>query len=128
MANSQQAQVRTANKHQKPCPEYRIDDKVWLFTKNIHTERLSKKLDHKRIGPYKVIKLVDSLYRLELPTSIQIHNVFYSNLLKLAAKDSLPGQINDSPPPVVVNDKEEWEVDDILNAKKHGRRVLFRAK
>ena len=130
MAKSQQAQVKAANRHQKSSPEYRVGDLVWLSTKNFHTERPSKKLDHKRIGPYRVTELVGSgsAYRLDLPASMRIHDVFHSSLLRLAAEDPLPGQHNDPPPPVVVNGEEEWEVDDILDAKKHGRRVLFRVK
>ena len=54
--------------------------------------------------------------------------MFHPSLLRRAAKDPLLGQHNDSLPPVIVNDEEEWEVDNILNAKKHGRRVLFRVK
>ena len=128
MAKSQQAQMKTANRHRKPSSEYKVGDLVWLSTKNIHTERPSKKLDHKRIGPYKITGLVGSSYWLDLPTSMRIHDVFYPSLLRPAAEDPLPGQHNDPPPPVVMNDEEEWEVDDILDAKKHGRRVLFRVK
>ena len=128
IAKSQQIQVRAANKKQKASPEYRIGDLVWLSTKNIHTERPSKKLDHKKIAPYKATGLVGSLYRLDLPVSMRIHDVFHPSLLRPVAEDPLPGQHNDSPPPVVVNDKKEWEVNDILDARKHGRRVLFKVK
>ena len=48
MAKSQQAQVKAANKHQKASPKYEVGDLVWLSTKNIHTERLLKKLDYKK--------------------------------------------------------------------------------
>ena len=54
---------------------------------------------------------------------MHIHDVFHPNLLRLAAEDPPLGQYNNPLPPVVVNDKEKWEVDDILDAKKHGRRV-----
>ena len=128
MAKSQQAQVKAANRHRKTSPEYKVGNLVWLLTKNIHTERPSKKLDHKKIGPYKVTELVGSSYRLELSTSMRIHDVFHPSLLRLVSEDPLPGQHNDPPPSVVVNDEEEWEVDDILDTKKHGRRLLFRVK
>ena len=119
--------MKAANKHRK-ASGYKVGNLVWLSTKNIHTERPSKKLDHKKIGPYKITELVRLSYRLDLPASMRTHDVFHPSLLRPAAEDPLPGQHNDPPPPVVVNDEEEWEVDDILDAKKHGRRVLFRVK
>ena len=107
MAKSQQTQVKAANRHRKPSPEYKVGDLVWLSTKNIHTERPSKKLDHKKIGPYKITGLVGSSYRLDLPASMRIHDVFHPSLLRPAAKDPLLGQHNERPPPVIVNDEEE---------------------
>ena len=83
------------------------------------------------IEPYKIKALVGSLYRLKLPTSMRIHDVFHSNLLQKAATDPLPGQHNNPEPPVVIDGEEEWEVDDILDAKRapgRGRKVLFRVK
>ena len=62
MAWSQEIQVKAADRHQKSVEdEYKVGDNVWLSTKNIKTEKLSKKLDHKMVGPFKIKALVWSL-------------------------------------------------------------------
>ena len=60
---------------------YNIGNKVWLSTNNIIINRLSKKLDHKMIGPFKVIEKKDILLKLQLPQIIKIHNIFHLNFL-----------------------------------------------
>ena len=127
MARSQEKYTEAADRYRKSV-EYKVGDSVWLSTKNIKTERPSKKLDHKMVGPFKIKALVGSLCRLELPTSMKIHDVFHPSLLRKASADPLPGQHNDPAPPVIVDDKEEWEVNDILDARKRGRKVQFRVK
>ena len=59
------------------------------------------------IGPYKVKKLVEFLYRLDLPTSMKIHDVFYPNLFQSAANNPLSGQQNSPLLPIVVNNKKK---------------------
>ena len=81
MTKSQAKQVVAANCHRKKPPVYKIRDMVWLLTRNIKTERPSKKLNYKMISPYKVKKLIGSSYRLELPHTIKIYDVFHPNLL-----------------------------------------------
>ena len=63
---------------------------VFLSSKNIILDRLSRKLNNKRHGLFKVIGLVGTLYRLELSVSMKIYNVFYLNLLSLVPVDLLP--------------------------------------
>ena len=62
---------------------------------------------------------------------MHVHNVFHPNLLRPVAKNPLPGQHNPPPPPVVVNEgkEEEWEVDDIIDAKVgRGKKLYYRVK
>ena len=107
MVRSQQIQMKAANRHKKPKPKYKVDNLMWLSMKNIHIEKLLKKLDHKKIDFYLIKELVSLLYRLKLLKSMQIHNVFHSNFLKLTVENLLPSQINDLLPLIVVNDKKK---------------------
>ena len=80
------------------------------------------------IGPYKVKQLVGSSCQLDLPTSIKIHNVFYPSLLQKATSNLFPGQHNAPVPSVIVNDKEKWKVNNILDARKIGEKKVGKGK
>ncbi len=104
---------------------YEIGNSVFLSSKNVITARPSKKLDDKMIGPFKVIDKVRSSYHLDLPNSIKFHNVFHRSLLCKAGMDPLPGQRVQPPGPIIINDQEEWELDDILDLRMTGRNRLL---
>ncbi|KAL9564024.1 hypothetical protein ACKAV7_011798 [Fusarium commune] len=107
-----------ANRHRRPARRYREGDYVWLDARNIKTLRPQKKLDWKNIGPLKITKVISPYaYWLDLPASMKIHPVFYTNLLRPAATNPLPGQNPDPPPPIEVEGVEEWEVEDILDSR-----------
>jgi transposase InsO family protein len=111
-----------ADAHRKPAPAYQVGDLVWLSARNIQTQRPTKKLDHKNLGPYKVLEKIGATsYRLQLPPSIRIHPVFHSNLLRLDPNDPLPGQHPEPAPPVYVDGEEEYEVEQILDSRLYGR-------
>jgi len=51
-------------------------DKVWLLYKNFKLRQLSKKLDHIKIGLFKIIvKILEVIYKLNLLTKIKIYLV-----------------------------------------------------
>ena len=116
-----------ANRYRIPGPRYEIGDKVWLSTKNIKTQRPSRKLDHKQIGPYEIThKIGSTSYKLKLPQSMKIHPVFHSSLLQLDYNNPLLGQTPHPPPPVVVDDEEEWEVEAIQDSRLHYCKLQYR--
>ena len=124
---AQDSQSKQADKHRKDIT-YAVGDKVWLSTRNITTDRPSKKLDHKMLGPFKVIGNKGVSVELQLPQSMKIHNIFHPNLLRKASTDPLTNQVNEPPPPVIINNEEEWEVEDILDARSYRGKLQYRVK
>ena len=39
--------------------------------------------------------------------------------------DPLPGQIQESPEPIEINDDEEWEVEEILNSQIYQKKLQY---
>src|ERR1700712_5980674 len=97
---------------------------VMLDSRNITSTRPSKKLDDKWYGPFKVVKKVHaSAYELEIPVTWRgIHNVVNESLLKPYHKPTgvLHQETYPRPPPEVINENLEYEVDEILDVKKQG--------
>ena len=89
------------------------------------TRRPSRKLDHRRLGPFEVIAdphlCTPYAVRLRLPETMRIHPIFHVSLLEHTADDPFPGQRADPPPPVVVDGKEEYHVAEILESRIFGR-------
>src|SRR5690606_33677306 len=129
MNRAQLRHAESANRKRIPAPRYQIGELVWLNAQNITTLRPSRKLDHRRLGPYKITKVVSShAYELDLPPAIKIHKVQIVSLLDPADNNPLPGQVTPPPPPVEVDGEEEYYVDEILDSKlSRGRlKYLFR--
>ena len=54
IASAKKIQSKQVDKHRKDI-SYNVRNKAWLSTRNITTDRLSKKLDHKKLGLFEVI-------------------------------------------------------------------------
>ena len=78
------------DKYRLEGPRLERGDKVYLILRNIRTNRPSKKLDFKKIRPFKVNKRVsDNNYRLLLLATIRLRTyVFHISLLELALKNA----------------------------------------
>ena len=115
LTRAQAYQARTYNKSHRDV-EYKVGQKVWLRIKNITIERPSRKLDWQRYGPYRIIERIRKVaYRLDLPASLHIHNVFHISLLT----DHKPRVGEEPPGPqklrLAIDPKvREYEVEAIL--------------
>ena len=88
---------------------------MWLETTHIPIDRPSRKLDHKRVGPFEILEKIGAAsYRLKLPiTWRRIHPVFHASLLT----KFIPGDRNKPlppPPPVEVEGEIEYEVETLI--------------
>ena len=64
-------------------------DKVWLELYNISTGAPSKKLAAKHFGPYTILEPVGlSSYRLDIPATWKVHNIFHAGLLSRTKEDT----------------------------------------
>jgi len=60
---------RYYNQRRSPAPVFKPGDRVYLDALDIKTTRLSPKLSHRRLGPFKIECQVGPLaYQLRLPT------------------------------------------------------------
>jgi len=119
--------MKQVNKHRKEV-DYKIESKMFLNERNIVTARSFKKLDDKMLDPFTNLDFVDSSYKLKLSESMHVHDVFHSDLLRPAVDDFLPDQKNEPSDSIVINDEDEWEIDDILNFRRYRRRLQYRVK
>jgi hypothetical protein len=127
LVKTREQMMKQVNKHRKEV-DYEIGSKMFLNERNIVTARPFKKLDDKMLDSFTNLGLVDSSYKLELSESMRVHDVFHSDLLRPAVDDPLPGQKNEPSGSIVVNDEEEWKINDILNFRRYRRRLQYRVK
>ncbi|QRW25734.1 Retrotransposable element Tf2 protein [Rhizoctonia solani] len=108
--------------------EFEVGEEAWLDAKNVKLKTLSPKLTEQRLGPFKVIeKISNQAYRLDLPPTMQIHNVFYMGLLSKVKRDS-NWAFENRPPPVTVDREEEYKVEGITDAEEWNGKWFFRVK
>jgi len=127
LAKTREQMMKQVNKHRKEV-DYKVESKMFLNERNIVTARSFKKLDDKMLDSFTNLDLVDSSYKLKLSESMHVHDVFHPDLLRPVADDPLPGQKNEPSGSIVVNDEDEWKIDDILNSRRYRRRLQYRVK
>src|SRR6267142_397841 len=115
--------INKATKGDGSIPEqYSIGDQVWLKGKHLSFSHQKTKLNPKRYGPFKIIKMISSVaYQLQLPPSWKIHPVFHASLLSPYSETPSHGPNFSRPPPDLIDGETEYEVELIKSHRRHGR-------
>jgi len=86
---------------------YKINDMMFLNSRNIIISRSSKKLDDKMLELFKILIEIEHAYQLKLSSTMKIHLKFTLNLLQLDSKNTLKEQRNESFNFIVIEDEDE---------------------
>ncbi len=104
---------------------YKINNMMFLNSRNIMIARSSKKLNDKMLESFKILTEIEHAYWLKLLLTMKIYSKFASNLLRLNLKDFLKEQRNESSDFIVIDDEDEWKVKNILNFRHYRRRLQY---
>jgi hypothetical protein len=98
------------NRHCSIEPMLKEGDKVYLIRRNIQTKQPSTKLDHKKLGLFKIKRVAGLVnYELVLPKTMNIHPVFHISLLEPVLLEALLAPVTKIEP---VNPSAEYEVEE----------------
>jgi len=121
LGKAQADMKKYADRKRSDVEEYKIGDLVMLSTKDLKYQmvgRRTEKLTERFVGPYRIKKIVSSnAIELELPSTVKIHPVVNVSRIRRYV-GQVEGQKREQPLPVIIEGKEEWEVERILNKRR----------
>jgi hypothetical protein len=86
-----------------------------LIQRNIQTKQLNIKLDHKKLGLFKIKRIIGLVnYELVLPKTMNIYLVFYISLLELVLPGVLLVLVTEIEP---INPNIKYKIEEILDYK-----------
>ncbi len=121
--------IKYANRH-RIDHNFKVGDLVWLSCENLKLKRPCRKLDFKRVGPFKIIKFINKVtVKLKLPDNVRIHPAFHVSLL-VSYKVPTKGQEIKRPAPVRVDPDGVpiLEVEAILKSRRRKSILEFYVK
>src|SRR5882757_2668909 len=111
--------------HSKFIP-WKKGDKVWLSAKNLMVPVPSKKLAPKRYGPFVIEKVISAItYSLKLPKQWKIHPNFHATELSSFRENDIHGPNFPEPPPDVIDNEEEFEIESIRAHKRIRNKIQY---
>lgn len=117
---AQRRQEVQANKRRRPV-DFGVGDRVFLKKKGFSTDAPTTRLASQWCGPFEIKEERGHSFVLDLPPSYKMTNLFHADRLRKAADDPLPQQVEVPPPPEDVNGEPEYEVDQVLKSRLHGK-------
>ena len=101
--------------------QFEVGSEVLLSTKNIAFKNPgTAKLLPKYVGPFKVLDRIGTVaYRLLLPETMKIHNVFHVSLLEQYRSD---GRCQPPPPTLFLDGDEQYDIDSVLAVRQSSKR------
>jgi len=129
MSEAQLRHKENYDQHRKPDPNLKSGEMVWFLPRTVRTTRPSRKLDYKKIGPFKILaKTGINTYRLEFPPTMKIHNNIHISLLEPYHDNQFPSQRQEPPPPIIIDGEPEYELEEIIDSRLHYGKLQYRAK
>ena len=97
-----------------------------MVRKNIKTNKLSDKLDYRKLGPFIIKKVRKAInYELQLLKNMKIYLVFYISLLELALHNALKALYIEIK---LINLNAKYKVKKILNYKYIKNKIKYLIK
>ncbi|CAJ0968535.1 unnamed protein product [Ranitomeya imitator] len=124
---SEEEAQRFANRRRCVGSRLRFGDLVWLSSRHVPMKVSSPKFKPRFIGPYRISEIINPVsFRLALPASFAIHNVFHRSLLRKYVEPVVPSA--DPPAPVLVDGELEYVVEKILDSRFSRRKLQYLVK
>src|SRR5947199_9294367 len=106
---------KNINAHRAEHPSFQVGDKILINTKNIRTRRPFKKLNHRYLELFPIIKLIGTkAVRVGLLKTMHCYNVFYVSLLEPYRSNIFNGRKERLSEPMIIDGDEEYESEKIL--------------
>jgi transposase InsO family protein len=122
-ANRMAARIRSTFK------PFEKGQQVWLDSKNLAMPYATKKMAPRCEGPFTITEVLGPVsYRLKLPATWQVHDVFHAALLSPFRTNDVYGPAFPKPPPDLVNGQEEYEVEAIVRHRMKAKKREYYVK
>jgi hypothetical protein len=128
IVDAQQRMAKYYNQKAQKQPMFKTGDLVMVNMKNMKTKRPSKKLDHKKLGPVKVVeKIGKRAFRVELPPQAKNHPVFHVSELEPYRQSKTDGRHQPPPPVEEIEGESNYVVESIGKSRlnKSRKRVEY---